>query len=88
MQVICLEERAFFQLLEKVVAHLKEKHNVKEDRWITAVEAQRRLGVSKSTMQRLRDSQTIVFSQPRKKIILYDSHSINDYLNKHSHKTI
>ena len=37
--------------------------------------------------QKLRDEGKIRFSQPEKKIILYDLDSIHAYLNKHSHAT-
>ena len=38
---------------------------------------------SKSTLQKLRDEGSITFTQPQKKIILYDYDSIMKYLNKH-----
>jgi len=43
------------------------------------------LGVkSKTTLQKLRDEGSIRFSQPQKKIILYDRDSVMDYLDKHA----
>jgi len=42
---------------------------------------------SKSTLQKIRDEGKIRFSQPEKKIILYDLDSINEYLNKHAKST-
>ena len=42
---------------------------------------------SKTTLQKLPDTGKIRFSQPEKKIILYDSDSINEYLYKHAHQT-
>jgi len=42
------------------------------------------LGIkSKGTLQKLRDEGKIRFSQPEKKIILYDRESIDQYLEKH-----
>ena len=43
------------------------------------------LGIkSKGTLQKLRDEGKIRFSQPEKKIILYDRESIEQYLEKHA----
>ena len=41
---------------------------------------------SKTTLQELRDNGDIGFSQPRKKVILYDVDSIETFLEKHSRK--
>ncbi len=88
MQVICLEERAFYELVEQVVERLKEKNNVVRDKWVSNEEAMRLLNVkSKTTLQKLRDEGKIRFSQPEKKIILYDTDSINSYLEKNSRDT-
>lgn len=88
MQVICLEEKAFYNLVEQVVERLKEKNNITLDKWVSNEEAMRLLNIkSKTTLQKLRDEGKIRFSQPEKKIILYDRDSINDYLDKHSKDT-
>ncbi|MCP9750001.1 helix-turn-helix domain-containing protein [Ferruginibacter sp. HRS2-29] len=81
MEVICLEEPAFYALIEQVVARINEKNNTQFDKWISDDTAMQLLNVkSKTTMQKLRDEGKIRFSQPQKKIILYDRDSINDYL--------
>lgn len=88
MQVICLQEDAFYELIETVIAKIKLKENSKEDKWISGNEAMEKLRIkSKTTLQKLRDEGNIRFSQPEKKIILYDADSINEYLNKHSKET-
>lgn len=85
MEVICLEDEAFYALVEMVVARIKEKEGINEDKWISAEEAMTKLRIkSKTTLQKLRDEGKIRFSQPEKKIILYDSESIKEYLEKHS----
>ncbi|MBK8296881.1 MAG: helix-turn-helix domain-containing protein [Saprospiraceae bacterium] len=85
MEVICLEDEAFYLLIEKVVSRIKEKEGIKEDKWISGDQAMDKLRIkSKTTLQKLRDEGKIRFSQPEKKIILYDTDSINEYLNKHS----
>lgn len=68
MQVICLEDSAFYTLVEQVVQRIKDTHEIKEDRWISGEEAMKKLRItSKTTLQELRDSGAIRFSQPRKR---------------------
>ncbi len=88
MQVICLEEKAFYELLEKVIDRLKEQYQIKEDKWISGGEAMKKLRItSKTTLQKFRDEGRIRFTQPDKKIILYDLDSIHEYLEKHAKHT-
>ncbi|MEP6614235.1 MAG: helix-turn-helix domain-containing protein [Mucilaginibacter sp.] len=88
MEVICLQEPAFYELLEKVYERLKDQHNIKQDKWISGEEAMRMLRIkSPSTLQDMRDKGAIRYSQPSKKLILYDAESIQEYLNEHSRET-
>jgi hypothetical protein len=88
MEVICLQDEAFYMLINEVVERIKEKNNSKEDKWISGTEAMQKLRIkSKTTLQKLRDEGRIRFSQPDKKIILYDVDSIQEYLSKHSRET-
>ena len=88
MEVICLEETAFYNLLDKVYERLKSQHNIKQDKWISGEEAMQMLRIkSPSTLQNLRDTGSIRFSQPSKKLILYDTESIQEYLNDSSRRT-
>ncbi|WP_272830970.1 helix-turn-helix domain-containing protein [Gilvibacter sediminis] len=83
MKVICLQDEAFYALVEEVVTRIKEKHDVKEDKWINTEKAMQLLNIrSKTTLQKLRDNQEIVFTQPQRKIILYDQESIIEYLER------
>jgi hypothetical protein len=87
MEVICLEDEAFYALVESVVKRIREQQGIKEDKWISTEEAMNKLRIkSKTTLQKLRDEGQIRFTQPEKKIILYDSTSIEDFLNKHSNE--
>ncbi|HTI11720.1 MAG TPA: helix-turn-helix domain-containing protein [Puia sp.] len=88
MELICLEDAAFYALLDKVYDHLMQKQGITEDKWISGPEAMKKLRIkSKATLQKMRDEGVIRFSQPEKKIILYDTDSINEYLAKHSKAT-
>lgn len=88
MEVICLEDEAFYALVEQVVQRINEKNGIKEDRWISGEEAMKILRItSKTTLQKLRDEGKIRFSQPEKKIILYDVESIYEYLEKNARET-
>ncbi len=85
MEIICLEEAAFYKLLDKVAEWVKLKHSIKDDKWVSGAEAMRRLNISsKTSLQNLRHTSQIRFTQPQKKVILYDTDSINAYLEKHA----
>lgn len=84
MKVICLEDDAFYSLVEQVVERIKHQNNITHDKWVTSEKAMEALNIkSKTTLQKLRDNGEIRFTQPQKKIILYDYDSILDYLEKH-----
>lgn len=88
MEVVCIEEQAFYTLFDKVVDYVDQKYQKKQRQWIDSEEAMEFLNISsKTTLQRLRDEGKIRFSQPQPRIILYDSHSINEYLDKHARNT-
>lgn len=88
MEVICLEDAAFYSLVEQVVQRLKETHGQTQDKWISDDEAMQLLNIkSKTTLQKLRDKGKIRFSQPQKKIILYDRESISSFLENNVKET-
>ena len=88
MEVICIEDDAFYALIDQVVQRIKDQQGIKEDKWISGEEAMKKLRItSKTTLQKLRDEGKIRFSQPEKKHILYDVESIYAYLEKHSKNT-
>ena len=88
MEVICLQDEAFYSLVEQVVARLKEKSGNTNNTWISDEQAMQLLNIkSKTTLQKLRDEGKIRFSQPQKKIILYDRDSIDTYLEQNARNT-
>lgn len=88
MEVICLEEAAFYSLIEEVVARLKSQQHTELPKWIGQEAAMQMLHIkSKTTLQKLRDEGRIRFSQPEKRTILYDRDSIIAYLEKHAKDT-
>ena len=81
MEVICLHDEAFYQLIEEVVERIAQKHNTHQEPWVTPERAMEILNIkSKTTLQKMRDEGAIVFTQPQKKIILYNYDSIMKYL--------
>jgi hypothetical protein len=67
MQVICLQDEAFYALIDEVVARIREKQKMIQDKWIFANEAMENLRIkSKTTLQKLRYEGKILFSQPEK----------------------
>jgi Helix-turn-helix domain len=88
MEVICINTEAFHLLVQEVVDKVKAKQNIQNDKWISSDEAMVKLRITSSTtLQRLRDEGKIAYSHPMKKVILYDSNSINEYLEKHAKNT-
>ncbi|MBD2704668.1 helix-turn-helix domain-containing protein [Spirosoma sp. BT702] len=88
MEVICLEDEAFYVLVEQVVARLKERQGQEKEKWLSDEQAMQLLNIkSKTTLQKLRDEGRIRFSQPQKKIILYDRESIRAYLEQNAKNT-
>ncbi len=86
MNVICIEEKAFYTLLDRMVKHVESLLETDApDKWIDKKEAMQLLRVkSTTTLQKLRDEGKIRFSQPERKHIVYDRDSINDYLEAHA----
>ncbi|WP_298508203.1 helix-turn-helix domain-containing protein [uncultured Kordia sp.] len=88
MEVICLHDEAFYELVEQVVDRIKEKHKLPQEKWVSQERAMQLLNIkSRTTIQKLRDTGAISYSQPQKKIILYDYDSIMAYLESHRKST-
>ncbi|MEP1305113.1 MAG: helix-turn-helix domain-containing protein [Balneola sp.] len=88
MEVICLETEAFYELIDKVVERLESQSPDIENKWIDSQEAMSLLGIkSKTTLQGYRDNGDIRFTQPRKKLILYDRASILEFLEGNAKET-
>jgi helix-turn-helix protein len=89
MQVICLEEPAFFALVDQVVNYIKTTHQILEDKWVDPEEAMRLLNISsKTTLQKFRDEGRIRFSQsPDGYKIVYDRDSIMEWHQRNAKGT-
>jgi hypothetical protein len=87
MNVICMEENAFYELIETVVKRLQEKQ-VKDKLWISSEEVMKLLHIkSKSTLQKLRDTGEIRYSQYGTRIILYEKASALEFLERYACET-
>ncbi|MDO5981860.1 helix-turn-helix domain-containing protein [Flavivirga spongiicola] len=88
MEVVCLQEEAFYKLFDKVVEHVEQNRKDQPRKWIDGDEAMSILNItSKTTLQKLRDEGKIRFSKPQPRIIVYDRNSINEYLESKAHET-
>jgi len=88
LNIICLETEAFYALVDEVVDHVQEQLQTPQERWIDDIEAMSMLKInSKTTLQKYRDEGVIRYSQPSKKVILYDRESILAFLEKHAKDT-
>jgi hypothetical protein len=87
MKVICIDDKTFDALVERVVQQMRKAYGLKEDKWISPAEAMHKLRIkSPTTLQKMRDEGVIRFSHPERRIILYDSESIDDYLDGYANK--
>lgn len=85
MDVIVIETEAFYKLVEEVIDRVQPKQ---KEKWILEQEALSMLGLkSKTTLWEMRTKGEIRYSQPSKKIILYDRESIESYLENNAKNT-
>lgn len=83
--MICLETPAFERLVKTVAQQLIEKQGIRDSKWVSKEDAMALLGVtSHTTLQRYRDERRIRFTQPDKKVILYDRESIEEFLSRNA----
>ncbi len=85
MEVICFEDKAFYEMLDRLYQRYKAENNVKEEKWVTGEVAMKRLGIaSKTTLQKFRDEGRIRFVPITPKNFLYDNDSIKTYLEENA----
>jgi hypothetical protein len=46
MEVVCLEDNAFFALLDRILMHVKQSYSIKEDKWTSCEEAMKKLRIT------------------------------------------
>ncbi|MES2267935.1 MAG: DNA-binding protein [Bacteroidota bacterium] len=88
MEVICFEECAYYAMIDKLEAYIdsKKAKPTQGDNWISGMEAMNMLWIkSKTTLQKLRDEGNPLHTA-RKKIVLWDLQSIEDYLEDFTYK--
>ena len=84
MEVICLETQAFHKLIDEVVDRILEAKK-EQPKWISREHAMDMLKItSKTTLQKLKNEGHLRFSQPMKKLVLYDRESILEYIEKNA----
>lgn len=84
MEVICLEDKALMQLVREVVQRIKEENGQAAAPWIDGEEAMKILNIGKTTLQNLRNTGSIRYTQPSRKVILYERASLYEYLEIHA----
>jgi len=86
---ISINDDFFYKLVEAVVKRLKSTEEKKSDKWLTPTEAMIRLNIkSRTTLAKLRDNESILFTQYSKKSILYDAASIEKFLDSKIRKPL
>ncbi len=88
MEVICLQEEAFYKLIETVVARLKDDSgNAVVKEWVSKEEAQELLGIGKTTLARYRNDGLVKYTQQGRNLIMYSRSSIEEYLERNAKTT-
>lgn len=87
MEVICIQDAAFWKMIDEVTDYIKKTTGQTEDRWVDADRAKQLLNIdSDTTLQKYRDEGKIRFHQdpdhPRN--ITYDIESIALYKEQHA----
>ncbi len=87
---ICIKTSAFYALLDEVIAHIDEKHQLpKESKWVDGHTAMVLLNItSRTTLQNIRDEGKIRFSKTSLKNIMYDRDSILKYIEDNAQETL
>lgn len=88
--LIMITDKNLIELVQRTISHLEKLQGNKKhkERWVDGETAKKRMGVkSDTTLQRFRDEGKIRFAKISKKIIMYDSISIDDFLESNSHET-
>ena len=71
MEVICLQDAAFYSLIDKATDHIREKYIVKEDKWNFDEEMMSKLRITSSTtLQNFHRQGKISSTQPERKLFL------------------
>lgn len=89
-EIICLDSPAFEALIKRVVLFIQDTNQLpkEEKTWLTPEEAKKKLNISSdTTLMHLRNQGKIRFTQPMRKLILYDRQSIEDYLEENARNT-
>lgn len=75
-------------LMDQMIERMEAKFSASQDRWISDVEAMQLLRItSRTTLQKYRDEGKIRFSQPSRKVILYDRESILAFIEDNAKDT-
>ena len=86
MKIDPRQENKLYKEYIKEAKELSEKY-FKKTVWVSGLDAMKALGISsKSTLQKMRDNDQIVYSKVSKKIILYDFDTIQDYIERNSNR--
>ena len=82
---ITLNSDSISSMLKKMAELLVEKNGETKKKWIDSKEAMTLLGISKNSLQKLRDNKAIRVSKPPDiDKFYYDRESILEYLDKHA----
>ncbi len=87
MDLICLKNELFYQLVKEIIERLKDEEKTSLDIWVDGQTAMEILKIKKTKLYYLRSTGEIRYSQANKKNILYFKPSLIEYLEKNAKET-
>ena len=73
-EIICLKSNVYYALLDEILEHISTKFSIPQKQWLLTNEAMLLLGISsKTTLQQLRDTGKIRYSQPQQGVFTLDN---------------
>jgi hypothetical protein len=87
-KVIKIQSEALEQLACRLVELVQEKYGIPNEQWVSEAEVCSIIGIkSKTTLMKLRQTGQLRYSQPYKRVIVYDKKSVFAFLAKHIRET-
>lgn len=86
---ICLNSDAFYELLDRVVEHITDTYRLeKAERWISTDACMELLNIkSRTTLWELKTEGKIAYSQVSRKVVLFDRHSVLEFISANKRGT-
>lgn len=87
IRVITISEDELYQIIETIIERLQPQGSMELPKWLSPEKTLEYLNCGKTTLQALRNSGTVKYTQYRRSKILYEKKSLDSYLETHAKNT-